>query len=132
MPRDDPPPAPPTRDVDIERDVVTALRRDGTLDALRASTLDALRRDETMKTFAEFAVRGSHALRDPRARLRTRTELVDALFHELEGRVLDEARARTWDALTDASTGVGRSAYERSYVAASEARAGGREREGGE
>ena len=130
MPRDAPPPAPPTRDVDVERDVVTALRRDGTLDALRASTLDALRRDETMKTFTEFAVRGSHALRDPRARLRTRTELVDALFHELEGRVLDEARARTWDALTDASTGVGRSLYERSYVAASEARAGGREREG--
>ena len=45
---------------------------------------------------------------------------------------MDEARARTWDALTDASTGVGRSAYERSYVAASEARAGGRERERGE
>jgi hypothetical protein len=85
-----------------------------------------------MKTFTEFAVRGSHALRDPRARLRTRTELVDALFHELEGRVLDEARARTWDVLTDASTGVGRSLYERSYVAASEARAGGVERERGE
>ena len=40
------------------------------------------------------------------------------------------ARARTWDVLTDASTGVGRSLYERSYVAASEARAGG-ERERG-
>ena len=113
MPRDAPPPAPPTRDVDVERDVVTALVATAPstpprVDARRPSS----RRDD--ENLHRIAVRGSHALRDPRARLRTRTELVDALFHELEGRVLDEARARTWDVLTDASTGVGRSLYERS------------------
>ena len=126
MPRPSPPPAPSERSPALERDVVDALRRDGTLDALRARALDDLAKDEHVKTFTEFVVRSSSVLRDARARGRPRGELVDALFRECEGAVLDEARKAAWQALTDSRGGVGREAFERSFVAAQEAR--GRER----
>lgn len=119
------PPAPPPRSARapaLERDVLDALRRDGTLDTLRARALDDLAKDEHVKTFAEFVVRSSSVLRDARARGKPRGELVDALFRECEGAVLDEARKAAWGALTDAREGVGREAFERSFVAAQEAR----------
>lgn len=125
MPLPPPSPSPGARSPALERDVLDVLRRDGTLDALRARALDDVAKDEHMKTFAEFVVRSSSVLRDARARGKPRGELVDALFRECEGVVMDEARKAAWEALTDAREGVGREAFERSFVAAQEARGGG-------
>ena len=46
-----PPPPPAARDVDVERDALTAMRKDGTLDALRARAVERVRADPEMKTF---------------------------------------------------------------------------------
>jgi hypothetical protein len=111
-------PARASRDPDTERDVIERMRDAGTLDALRASTIDALKTNEELKTFAEFAVRSSQALRDPHARSRSRKELVDELFAELEQRMMDEVRAKTFEALTETEAGaIGREVYERAYAA---------------
>lgn len=80
-----PPPPPAARDVDVERDALTAMRKDGTLDALRARAVERVRADPEMKTFTEFAARASQTLRDPRARRASRKDLVDALFRECSG-----------------------------------------------
>jgi hypothetical protein len=121
------PPPPMQRDPDIEREVVEHMRRAGALDALRESTIAALKTNEELKTFAEFAVRSSQALRDPYARSRSRKELVDELFVEIEQRLMDEVRAKTFEALTETEAGaVGREAYERTYAAREEIKHDGR------
>jgi len=127
MPPPPPPPPPPlppdARDPSHEYAVAEALRRDGTLDALKTATIDALKREPTLKTFTEFAVRSSATLRDEaRARSMTRKELVDALFRECESRVLDETRGVVWEALTETREGVGREAYVRAFAASTEIR----------
>ena len=96
-----PPPPPAARDVDVERDALTAMRKDGTLDALRARAVERVRADPEMKTFTEFAARASQTLRDPRARRASRKDLVDALFHECGGQILKQADQKVWEALTD-------------------------------
>lgn len=116
-----PPPSLP-RNLDLERDVITALKRDGALDALRAKTIEQIANDERMKTFTEFAVRGSSTLRSERARAASRVELIEALYRECEGSVLEEARTRTWEALTTTAEGVGREVYERAFERAAKER----------
>jgi len=127
-----PPPAPTPSDAHpttttttttFEDDVAKRLKRDGTLDALKQTAVEQMKTNPSLKTFTEFAVRSSATLRDPRARERSKKEIIDALFRECEGKVLDEARATVWDALTDVEDGVGREAYAGAFRAAEEERA---------
>ena len=126
-----PPPAPTPSDAHptttttttFEDDVAKRLKRDGTLDALKQTAVERMKTNPSLKTFTEFAVRSSATLRDPRARERSKKEIIDALFRECEGKVLDEARATVWDALTDVEDGVGREAYANAFRAAEEERA---------
>jgi len=110
------------RDPDDERAVVAHMRDTGALDDLRASTVAALKSNDELKTFAEFAVRSSAALRDPHARQKTRKELVDALFVEIEQKMMDEVRAKTFETLTETRSGIGRECYERAFAARDEIR----------
>ena len=137
MPRSRAPPPPPsapaplddaqtptTTATTFDDDVAKRLKRDGTLDALKHSAVEQMKTNPSLKTFTEFVVRSSATLRDPRARERSKKELIDALFRECEGKVLDEARATVWDALTDVEVkgGVGREAYVGAFRAAEEER----------
>ena len=117
-----PPPPPAARDVDVERDALTAMRKDGTRDALRARAGERVRADPEMKTFTEFAARASQTLRDPRARRASRKDLVDALFHECGGQILKQADQKVWEALTDTRDELGRAAYEATFAAMEDAR----------
>ena len=117
-----PPPPPAARDVDVERDALIAMRADGTLDALRARAVERVRADPEMKTFTEFAARASQTLRDPRARRASRKDLVDALFRECGGQILEQADRRVWEALTDTRDELGRAAYEATFAAMEDAR----------